>query len=109
MKSKTGAKVGVVTVIKSSINQVCDNMPVSEDMMRHIKAEHVSVPYGIGSDIAQACSLKENCCVFYLLLISAFLSPLVQSIHLWISKHFTNINYLYGPMAYGGRSIKAML
>lgn len=35
MKAKTGAKVRVVTVSKSPINEVCDNIPVSEDMMKH--------------------------------------------------------------------------
>lgn len=41
MKAKTGAKVRVVTVSKSPIKQVSDNMPVSEDMMKRIKAEPV--------------------------------------------------------------------
>lgn len=43
MKAKTGAKVRVVTVSMSPVNEACDSVPVSEDMMKLVNAQPASL------------------------------------------------------------------
>lgn len=82
-------------------------MPVSEDVMKHLQVEHVFLFLIELGPMLHRLALSGKL-VFQSVSICIFLS-LLQRFLLLIPKHFTNINYSFGPMAYVDRTIKALL